>query len=746
MPAREIKTTLAVDGEQAYKRALNDAKTSIRNLGTQLTLAQAEFKKSGDAQKLMETRAKTLKAEIDQQNEIVRSLDQALADAKKQYGEGSQEAEKWEAELNRAKATMASLESELNNNEKGLDRSGKAFEDAGEKAGEFSDAVNNVSRGISFEMITSGIGKITSGFENAIKKATELAGQMWNMMRDAASWADDEITLAKIYGVDVEELQQMQHAAKMVDTDIDTIVKARQKLAKAMGSELKSDEIQKAFQTLRTPVYDDNGKMRDMENVFWEAGDALMNLDDEVAQNNVAMQLFGKSWMELKPLFDAGRKAYSEAMAEATVVPKENIEKLGALQDQLDRLDTEFQTLKMNVLSELAPAFEVLAKSLTDLMAEFNEYLQTDEGKAMMDSLSEAITAFFTELTNIDLASAVGTVSDGLNLVKEGLLWIKDNKETVVDALKGIGIAFGALKVVEIAANIGKVVWGFKQLMPGGGSSGVNTQSAANAAGQAAGAAPAASAAPAAAATGTGFWARAWTAAKTGAGSMAQTGLFALPALMGIDGIIQDMKLLEQMRQKGVQATQRTEAISGAFRGSDAYDEWDALNAYLNMPDTTAGKGKMDSFAEDYFKWFNDDLQNAVFDKLTEGMSDEEFEAFHEAMLGLRNGDATYSEADIEARFGPLRRALEIVEEILSESGPLDAGIDTGLYAPAGGGTAAGNRGLTGQDLADFQKVPGQMAAEVGKAVGGIKVQMDGTTVGRLVAPTVSNYIANQIQ
>ena len=41
---KEIKTTIAVDGEAAFKRAINDATTSLRNMGTQLTLAQAEFK------------------------------------------------------------------------------------------------------------------------------------------------------------------------------------------------------------------------------------------------------------------------------------------------------------------------------------------------------------------------------------------------------------------------------------------------------------------------------------------------------------------------------------------------------------------------------------------------------------------------------------------------------------------------------------------------------------------------------
>lgn len=468
MAAREIKTTLAVDGEQAFKRSINEAKTSIRNLGTQLTLAQAEFKKDGDAMKLMQSRAKALKAEIQQQKEIVRALEGAVKDATKKYGESSTECEKWEAELNRAKAAMANLESELANNENGLDRNGKAFQDAGDKAGEFSDAVSGIAKGVSFELITSGIGKISSSFDTAISKAVELATKMWNMMRDAASWADDEITLAKVYGISTDELQQMQYAAKLVDTDVDTIISARQRLQTAMSKELDSKDIQEAFQALRVPVYDQNtGKPREWENVFWDAGAALMAMDDEVQQNAIAMKLFGRSWRELIPLFSTGRAGYEQIMSEATVVPEENLQKLGALQDQLDKLDTEFQALKMNVLSDLAPAFEVLASTLTDLFAEFNAYLQTEEGQQMMAELRQAVTDFFSEVKNIDLKEAVNTVSGALGTIKDVFNWISEHKDAVVTALEAIGIAWAGIKVTELATNIGKIVSGFRTLWNG---------------------------------------------------------------------------------------------------------------------------------------------------------------------------------------------------------------------------------------------------------------------------------------
>ena len=141
MPDKTIKTTLAIDGEQKYKRAIDDAKASIRNMGTALTLATAEFKKDGDAMKLMQSRAKTLKDEISQQQQIVRSLEGAVKEATTAYGENSQQAEKWQAELNRAKAALAGLELEFSNNEKGLDKNGKSFTQAGKSAEKFGEDV-----------------------------------------------------------------------------------------------------------------------------------------------------------------------------------------------------------------------------------------------------------------------------------------------------------------------------------------------------------------------------------------------------------------------------------------------------------------------------------------------------------------------------------------------------------------------------------------------------------------------------
>ena len=40
---REIRTTLALDGENEYKKALSEAQRGLRVLGSELKLASAEF-------------------------------------------------------------------------------------------------------------------------------------------------------------------------------------------------------------------------------------------------------------------------------------------------------------------------------------------------------------------------------------------------------------------------------------------------------------------------------------------------------------------------------------------------------------------------------------------------------------------------------------------------------------------------------------------------------------------------------
>ena len=467
---REIKTTIAVDGEQAFKRAINDANTSLRNMGTQLTLASAQFKKDGDAMKLMETRSKALRGEIGQQEEIVKALEKAVTDSTKAYGENSQKTEKWEAELNRAKAKLVSLQSELKLNDVGLDRNGKAFDESSQKAADYQATLQGIGKNVSFETISSGIGGITKSVESAAKKVLGLARTIREAFVDAGKWADDLSTNAIKYDMDVEELQKWQNAADFIDTDVEVIISARDKLGKKMKSGWK-DEGLDMWQVLGIDLTDAEGKYRDKMDVMWEVGETLRNMaivdGDDVRADAYAQEVFGKSWRELLPLFSAGREEWEKTVESQRVVSKERVQALAELDDANQALENSWDVTKYSFLAELAPVITDVTKAMTGMLEEFNAWMDTDEGKQAMEDLSGAIRDLFSGLTDLKFADVIDGVKTAINGIKNVFVWISKHKDDLVKALEAIGIAFAGMKLATVALNIGKIVNGFRTLWNG---------------------------------------------------------------------------------------------------------------------------------------------------------------------------------------------------------------------------------------------------------------------------------------
>lgn len=488
---REIKTTIAVDGEAAFKRAINDANTSIRNMSTQLTLAQAQFRRDGDAMKLAETRSKALRGEIGQQEEIVKALEKAVEDSTKAYGENSQKTEKWEAELNRARARLVNMQNELTLNEAGLDRNGKAFEETTQKAADYQATLQGIGKNVSFEAVTSGISGITSGIEGALKKLGGLIKSIREAFVDAGTWADDLLTDAVKYDMDVEELQKWQNAADFIDTDVETIISARDKLGKKMKDGWK-DEGLDMWQVLGVDLTDAEGNYRDKMDVMWEVGETLMNMaridGDDVRADNYAMQVFGKSWRELMPLFTAGREEWEKTVASQRVVSKERVQALGELDDANQALENSWDVTKYSFLAELAPVITDVTNAVTKMLDAFNEWMDTDEGKQAMQELSDAIRSLFSGLTDLKFADVIDGVKDAINGIKDAFVWIDEHKDDIVNALKVIAIGFAGLELAKAGLFVGQTVNGLRTLFHGKTTAGA----------PAANAAPAASAAPAA--------------------------------------------------------------------------------------------------------------------------------------------------------------------------------------------------------------------------------------------------------
>lgn len=131
MAVREIKTTIALDGEQKFKQAIAAASREMRVMDSELKAVTAAYENNGDAAAYYEQKQANLKNQISQQKQIIDSLEQAVQDATKAYGAGSSQVDGYAIKLNNARTRMSKLEKQLEETDREVEELGRDSVKAG---------------------------------------------------------------------------------------------------------------------------------------------------------------------------------------------------------------------------------------------------------------------------------------------------------------------------------------------------------------------------------------------------------------------------------------------------------------------------------------------------------------------------------------------------------------------------------------------------------------------------------------
>lgn len=386
-----VTTKLEVEYSQ-FKKGMAEAQASVKTLDAELKLSEAQFKASGDAEKYFAEQADLLKQKLNAQKEAAKAAEEMFLNlGKRGVAPTSTEYQRMAQRMLNAQAAVASTQAQLNS----LDTKQK---EAASSAKDLATEVSGIGKNVSLQNVADGLSKITSGMERAYRTAVRFGKTVMRSMMDATGWADDVQTRATQYGTDVETIQKMDRVAAYIDTDVDTIISAKDRLSK------NRDNLAELL-----GISSDG---RNVDDVFWEAGEAILALGEGFDQNEYAMKIFGKSWRELLPLFTAGREEYESLMESQDVLSAEQVETLAKADDEIQKVQNEIQNLKRTFWAEHS-----------------------------------------------------GTVIELLE-------WVVNNKDSVIAALTAIGAGFAALRVAETAANIAKIVSGLKTIINTGGQGG----------------------------------------------------------------------------------------------------------------------------------------------------------------------------------------------------------------------------------------------------------------------------------
>ena len=220
-----VTTKLEVEYSQ-FKKGLAEATASVAMLDAELKKNEAEFKATGDAEKYMADKTQLLNQKLQAQQNAAKQAEQMFLNlAKRGVSPTSVEYQRMATKMLNAQAAMANTQAELNN------LNGKQTAAAG-SAKDLADNVEKIGTNVSLQTLTDGLSKVTDGMEKAYRVAVRFGRAVVKSAIDATGWADDVTQRAIQYGVDAETVQRMDQVAAYIDTDVDTIIAAKDKLSK----------------------------------------------------------------------------------------------------------------------------------------------------------------------------------------------------------------------------------------------------------------------------------------------------------------------------------------------------------------------------------------------------------------------------------------------------------------------------------------------------------------------------------
>ena len=460
-----VTTKMSVD-VSGFKAGIQQAQQSVKTLDAELKRNEAQFKATGDKQKYMADQTKALNSKMQEQKTIIKNAEQALKAMDK---EGIKPTD---AAYQQMQRTLLAAETAVADITSKMDALTTSEVKAAGSADKLTGSLGSISTKVNLDAVISGVNSITKGLEDAAKAAVGFARDAWGEVMEIASYADDIATKATIYGMTPQEYQAMANlAATWGETSVDAIMAARRRVWKN-GRALAEEGI---FGEIGINPYASTGgkygtgMLKDWDDLFWESGAALMDMDPFLREE-YAEKIFGRKWEELRPMFAMGRENYEakKTEMEAATITDENIEVLAKLNDTVTELKQKLLALEGNLIAELAPALTLAAEAVGGLLDRLLEYLNTPQGQELLDRLGSALTGLFEKLAAIDPETVVEGFVGVFEKIIGGLEWLFDHTEDVKNSLIGIVTAWGGLKLGGTVLKLIELVSGLKYLMGGG--------------------------------------------------------------------------------------------------------------------------------------------------------------------------------------------------------------------------------------------------------------------------------------
>ena len=465
----QIKSQIILEGEKEYRSACKGINTSLREIGSEMKLATAEFGDNAESIDALTRKQDILKKSLEEQAKKAKAAEDALKKMRDGGIEPTNPAyQKMQTALNNTKADMVKIQKEIDDTSEKLKKSKIDWESVGETVGKVGKAI-----GAGVAAMGAAIGAAAGAFlglTESTREARENMGKLETGFTTAGHSAEDaKNTYTELYGIlgdDGQATEAAAHLAKLTNnekelatwTDIATGVYA------TFGDSLPIENLTEAAnETAKTGAI--TGGLADALNWAGVSEDEFQASLDKCSTEQERQALITET---LNGLYSDAAKKYREVNGDiidaqkATASLNSAMAELGAIAEPIV---TKLKQLAADLLQQITPFVELIGNGLVGALtgAEGAAQQFTDGLLGMVtfaiQKLTEMLPTFinfaFQMIANIatGIAQALPTLVPSLvPLVPDMVQVLIDNIPLLIDAALQLvtGLAQGIINAIPV--------------------------------------------------------------------------------------------------------------------------------------------------------------------------------------------------------------------------------------------------------------------------------------------------------
>jgi hypothetical protein len=390
----ELEQSLNGDKEQKYKESVDRVSASIEVLDAEMQKVAAKYADDAESAALAAAKTELLTQKISLQYDKIDLLSAGLDEAAEKYGFGSVETSKWQKALYNAETELYKLNGQLKSNTEQVEDTTDATEEAEQSMGNLGDVVNGLTSKLGIQLPDSmkqsmnAMGSLDAsslalagGFAAVAAAIVKAEKALISMTKEAASNADDLLTLASVTGTTTDSVQELNYMADLTDVSFDRIKDSlKETTNKMQEAATGTGDAYEAYKQLRVEITNADGSLRSAQAVFLDTIDALGDMKNQTERDALAMDLMSESAQELNPLIDLGvekMRAYAqEAHDMGYVLDNDALKSLQGVDDAYARLQNTQEGVKNQLSAEFAPYLEEFYGDVTNGIKYIGDVLQ----------------------------------------------------------------------------------------------------------------------------------------------------------------------------------------------------------------------------------------------------------------------------------------------------------------------------------------------------------------------------------